>query len=103
MAPSSVKVGDDAKSRLEELQAHIKLETGRKVSLKRLLEVLIEQGFDTREEIADHFASTGWEPLTSEEIERFHQGRIRSGRSVDEEEIDEVLYGSGSEHSVEGA
>lgn len=93
MTPASVKIGDSAKSRLEELQAHIKLETGRKVTLKRLLEVLIEHGYETRDELADHFEEEEWTPLTEEEIERFHSGTESWGLETSHEEIDEILYG----------
>lgn len=95
---TSVKMSDAAKSRLEELQAAIKLETGRKVTQQDLLDVLVEHAFESREEIFDHFRDD-WEPLTEEEIERFHEGTFASGSPLDEEDIDDVLYGSGSEHT----
>lgn len=40
---TSVKMGEKTKSHLEDLQALIKLETGKNVTQQRLLEVLVEK------------------------------------------------------------
>lgn len=63
---TAVKVDDDAKSRLEELQAEIRLETGRNVTQQELLSRLIDDAYESREEIIDSFRDNAV-PLSEEE------------------------------------
>lgn len=89
---TAVKVDEDAKSRLEELQAEIRLRTGEKVTQQELLTRLIDDAYESREEVIDSFrASTV--PLSDTEKEAMARGRISSGVETDEEDIDEILYG----------
>ena len=46
---TAVKVHEDAKSRLEELQAEIRLRTGRAVTQQDLLTRLIDEAYESRE------------------------------------------------------
>lgn len=94
---TSVKMAADTKSRLEELQAEIKLETGTKVTQQELLGRLVDHAFDSREAFIDSVRDDDWEGLAEEEIERFLSGTTASGDPVDEREIDDVLYGSPDE------
>jgi hypothetical protein len=89
---TAVKMDADAKSKLEELQAEIKLKTGKKVTQQEILTQLIESAIESRSEFVDSFrdAETA---LTEEEIRRFNEGQISSGLETDEEDIDEILYG----------
>ncbi len=89
---TSVKMDERTKDRLERLQAEIKLETGRKVTQQELLERLVDTAYEFRSDFIDSFREE-WDGLTDEEIERFLSGTVASGNPVDEEEIDEVLYG----------
>ena len=89
---TAVKVNDDAKSRLEELQAEIRLRTGRGVTQQALLSRLIDNAYASREEVIDSFREERV-PLTGDEIARMRVGRIHSGRTTDEDDIDEILYG----------
>ncbi|PAU84366.1 hypothetical protein CK500_08020 [Halorubrum salipaludis] len=89
---TAVKMDDEAKSKLEELQAEIRLKTGKKVTQQELLSELIETVVDSRSEFIDSFRDGSLE-LSEEEIERFNEGRIASGTETDEEDIDEILYG----------
>ena len=92
---TSVKMDEHTKSRLEELQAEIKLETGRKVTQQELLDRLVDRAFDSKEEFVDSFREGDeWEGLTEEEIERWLSGTTDWGVETTEEEIDEILYGS---------
>ncbi len=92
---TSVKMDEHTKSRLEELQATIKLETGRKVTQQELLDRLVDRAFDSKEEFVDSFREDDeWEGLTEEEIERWLSGTTDWGVETTEEEIDEILYGS---------
>ena len=89
---TAVKVDEDAKSRLEELQAEIRLRTGKRVTQQELLSRLIGDAYDSRDEVIDSFRSSTL-PLSEEEKERMRQGRVSSGVETDEEDIDDVLYG----------
>ncbi|WP_096393781.1 hypothetical protein [Halorubrum trapanicum] len=89
---STVKVDEDAKSRLEELQAEIRLRTGKRVTQQELLSRLISDAYDSRDEVIDSFRSSTL-PLSEEEKERMGQGRVSSGVETDEEDIDDILYG----------
>ena len=89
---TAVKVDEDAKSRLEELQAEIRLRTGKRVTQQELLSRLIGDAYDSRDEVIDSFRSSTL-PLSEEEKEQMRQGRVSSGVETDEEDIDDVLYG----------
>lgn len=54
----AVKVHEDAKSRLEELQAEIRLQTGRTVTRQDLLTRLIDGAYESREEVVASFRDT---------------------------------------------
>lgn len=89
---TAVKVDDSAKSRLEELQAEVRLRTGTKVTQQELLSRLIDEAYESREEVIDSFrASTV--PLSAGEKETMRRGRISSGVETDEADVDDVLYG----------
>jgi hypothetical protein len=99
---TSVKMDERTKSRLEELQALVKLATGRKVSQQELLDRLVEQAYDSREAFVESFEEDDeWEGLGEEEIERWLSGTISSGSSIEEEDIDEVLYGRTDESGTD--
>ncbi len=59
---------------------------------KDRLERLVDTAYEFRSDFIDSFREE-WDGLTDEEIERFLSGTVASGNPVDEEEIDEVLYG----------
>ncbi|GAB3683307.1 hypothetical protein GCM10028857_10660 [Salinarchaeum chitinilyticum] len=88
---ASVKVDDEAKDRLEELQAEIRLETGTDVTQQELLSRLIDDAYSSQAEIVDSFRSSGV-PLSSKEKEAMARRRFASGTETDEEDIDEILY-----------
>jgi hypothetical protein len=89
---TAVKVDEDSKSRLEELQAEIRLRTGTSVTQQELLSRLIDDAHDSRDEVIDSFRSSTL-PLTEEEKAQMRQGRVSSGVETDEDDIDDVLYG----------
>lgn len=88
---TAVKVDEDSKSRLEELQAEIRLRTGKSVTQQELLSRLINDAHDSRDEVIDSFRSSTL-PLNEEEKEQMRQGRVSSGVETDEDDIDDVLY-----------
>ena len=89
---TAVKIDEDAKSRLEELQAEIRLRIGRRVTQQELLSRLIGDAYDSRDEVIDSFRSSTL-PLSEDEKEQMRQGRVSSGVETDQEDIDDVLYG----------
>lgn len=89
---TAVRMDEETKSKLEELQAEIKLKTGKKVTQQEILSRLIDSAVDSRSEFIDSFRD-GEVALTDEEVQQFNKGRIASGVETDEEDIDEILYG----------
>lgn len=89
---TAVKVDEDTKSRLEELQAEIRLRAGRSVTQKELLERLIDDAYESRAEVIDSFRESTV-PLTEAEKAAMQEGRISSGVETDEDDIDDILYG----------
>jgi len=89
---TAVKMDEEAKSRLEELQAEIKLETGRKVTQQEILTKLVDDAYESKSEFVDSFRETTV-PLSEEEIERMNEGTVDSGIETDEDDIDDILYG----------
>ena len=89
---TAVKVDEDAKSRLEELQAEIRLRTGTRVTQQELLTRIIDDAYESHEEVIDSFRESTV-PLSAEEKTAMREGRISSGVETDEEDIDDILYG----------
>lgn len=89
---TAVRMDAETKDRLEELQALIKLETGRKVTQQELLERLVEHGLADRDAIVDAFRTPRL-PLSDDEVEALLAGATDWGVETTEEEIDEILYG----------
>ncbi|MFW5977776.1 MAG: hypothetical protein ACOCP2_00895 [Halohasta sp.] len=89
---TAVKVDENTKSRLEELQAEIRLRAGRSVTQKELLERLIDDAYESRAEIIDSFRQSTV-PLSETEKAAMEEGRFSSGVETDEDDIDDILYG----------
>lgn len=89
---TAVKVDEDAKSRLEELQAEIRLRTGTTVTQQDLLTRLIDEAYESRDEVIDSFRSATV-PLSDAERAAMRRGRFSSGVETEEDDIDDVLYG----------
>lgn len=89
---TAVKIDEGAKSRLEELQAEIRLRTGRNVTQQDLLSRLIDDAYESRDDVIDSFREATV-PLSDAEKEAMQRGRISSGHKTDEEDIDDILYG----------
>jgi len=88
---TSVKIDEETKSRLEELQAEVKLETGRKVTQQELLRRLVDDAYTSTSELIESFRETD-PSLSDEEIEEFLSGTTAGGDPIDEDDIDHVLY-----------
>jgi len=87
---TSVKIGESAKDRLEQLQAEIKLETGRSVTQQELLDHLVDRGLESREDVVDSYRDE-WEGLSEDEIEQWLSGTVASGAPVEEADVDHVI------------
>lgn len=97
---SSVDVSDRTRRRLERLRAAIEVETGREVSQREVLDRIVGQQYDSKEELvtsfcdkADTDSDNDWQGLSEEEVDRFFAGTSDWGFETSEEEIDEILYG----------
>lgn len=88
----AVKLDADAKSRLEELQAEIRLRTGESVTQQELLTRIIDDAYATRDELIDSFREEG-DTLSEEEVATFFEAEFDSGVETDENDIDDILYG----------
>ena len=88
---TAVKVNEDAKSRLEELQAEIRLRAGTRVTQQELLTRLIDDAYESRTEVIDSFRESTV-PLSDVEKRQMQEGRVSSGVETDEDDIDDILY-----------
>ena len=89
---TSVKMDDDTKSRLERLQAEIRLRTGKRVTQQEVLARLVERAIESKADLVDSFREERV-PVPEEDREAFHEGMVSSGVTTSEEDIDDVLYG----------
>ena len=89
---TSVKMDDDTKSRLERLQAEIRLKTGTRVTQQEILARLVENAIESKADLVDSFREQRV-PVPESERDSFHEGMISSGTSTSEDDIDDVLYG----------
>ncbi|WP_226007456.1 hypothetical protein [Natrinema salinisoli] len=89
---TAVEVDERTKSRLEELQAEIRLRTGTNITEQELLTQLINNAYESHDEVIDSFRDTTV-PLSEAEKEAMGRNRFSSGVETDEDDIDEILYG----------
>jgi hypothetical protein len=89
---TAVEIDEETKSRLEELQAEIELRTGKKVTQQEILSQLVRDAHESKSEVVDSFRETTV-PLSDDEREAFHSGTFSSGFEIDEDDIDDILYG----------
>jgi hypothetical protein len=89
---TAVKIREDAKPRLEEIQAEIRLEMRETVTQQGLLWRLIDDADGSRDELIDSIREASV-PLSEAEKKSMHRGRFSSGVETDERDIDDVLYG----------
>ncbi|MUV90341.1 hypothetical protein GJ629_10885 [Halapricum sp. CBA1109] len=89
---TAVKVDEDAKDRLEELQAEIRLKTGERVTQQELLSRLIDDAYESKAAVVDSFRDSAV-PLSDDEKAAMRAGQFSSGVETDEDDIDDILYG----------
>lgn len=88
---TSVKVDDETKSRLERIQAEVRLQTGQNVTQQELLARLVDTALESKAELIESFRPEHV-PLSDDDRAAFHDGMVASGVTTTEEDIDEVLY-----------
>ncbi|UXD21729.1 hypothetical protein IPA_07295 [Ignicoccus pacificus DSM 13166] len=84
----SIKVSRRAKRRLEEMQARLTLETGRKVKLVELIDAIVDVASEDLEKLKVRLGL--WRPLES--AEEVLEELSFEGPEKSSEEVDEVLY-----------
>jgi hypothetical protein len=89
---TSVKVDEDTESRLERLQAEIRLRTGTRVTQQEILARLVERAIESKADLVDSFCDERV-PVSDSEREAFHDGMVSSGVTTAEDDIDDILYG----------
>lgn len=89
---TSVKMDEETKSELEELQAEIRLKTGQQVTQQEILARLVDRAVESKEELIDSFRGELTD-IDADARAAFHDGMISSGTRTAEEDIDEILYG----------
>jgi len=89
---TSVKMDEDTKSDLEELQAEIRLETGKQVTQQDILARIVDHAVRSKPELIDSFRDE-MEPVDTDERAAFHDDMISSGVETTESDIDDELYG----------
>lgn len=89
---TSVKMDENTKSRLERLQAEIRLKTGVRVTQQEVLERLVERAVESKADLVDSFRENRV-PVSDAEREAFHDEMTASGVTTTEDDIDDVLYG----------
>jgi uncharacterized protein (DUF342 family) len=89
---TSVKMDEETKSRLERLQAKVKLETDRRVTQQEILARLVERAVESESDLVDSFREQRV-PVSETDRTAFHDETVASGRETAEDDIDDVLYG----------
>lgn len=88
--PTTVRVKDEDKQVIDRLQARYLLATGKRISIERLISLILETAQQHEDEIIQED-----EPprLTEEETEAFLAAPSDWGVVTRDEDIDDVLYG----------
>ena len=89
---TSVKMDEETKTQLERLQAEIRLKTDQRVTQQELLARLVETATESKADFIDSFRPNRV-PVSEQQRDAFHDGRISSGVTTTEDDIDEILYG----------
>ena len=90
-AAQSVKLSVEAKRLLEELQARLLLETGKRYTLQDILSAAVRLAWRRRGELLAELE--GWRPLGREEAEKLLEEYSFEGPEDASLEVDRVLYG----------
>jgi hypothetical protein len=89
---TAVKMDEETRSTLEELQADSKLRTGKEATQQEILAQRVASAANSRTAFIDSFRDAPTS-LSEAGLARFNEGRIASDGETDEDDIDDVLYG----------
>jgi len=89
---TSVKMDEETKSRLERLQAEIRLQTGQRVTQQEILERLVDDAAASKDEFIDSFRESRV-PVDDGVRDAFHEGTVASGQETTEDDSDDIIYG----------
>lgn len=89
---TSVKLSERGKRKLDALQAELTLKSGRKVSQQELLELVLADAEEHKDELISKVAEQRF-PLTEEEIKKILSLSRDWSVVTSEEDIDRYLYG----------
>lgn len=92
MAATSIKVEAETKRLLDDLQADLTRETGRKVTLQELTRALAEMASENRSRLIATFVDRP-RRLTKAQVDRLLALRIDAPIDVKPEELDDFIYG----------
>lgn len=87
---TTVRLHEEDKKIIDRLQARYRLETGDRISIEKLISLILETAQRHEDEI---ILEDRPRQATSEEIKRFHSAAADWGVETTEDEIDDVLYG----------
>jgi hypothetical protein len=92
MGSTSIKVQEDTKLALDDLQAEVTTALGRKVTLQELAAVLAELGLRERDRVLAAFADRP-RKLTAAQLRRLMALRIETPIATDAADLDGLIYG----------
>ena len=90
---TSVKLSEQGKRKLDALQAEVTLKSGSKVSQQELLDLLLAEAEERKDELISKVAKGQRFPLTEEQIKKILSLPRDCGVVTSEEDIDKYLYG----------
>ncbi len=77
---------EETKSRLEQLQAEIRLKTGKQVTQQEILERLVNDAAESKDEVIDSFRDSRV-PVDDNAHKAFHEGTVASGPETTKDDI----------------
>lgn len=93
MAITTVRISDDASRKLDQLQARLRLKTGRRVTKQSIIEGLVERALEEEEPVILLKAPNY--PLPKQIQKMILEAPFDWGLETREEDIDRILYGEG--------
>ena len=93
VAITTVRISDDASRKLDQLQARLRLKTGRRVTKQSIIEGLVERALEEEEPVI--LLKAPKYPLPKKIQKMILEAPFDWGVETREEDIDRLLYGEG--------
>lgn len=90
---TTVKLSDNAKQKLDILQAEIFLSSSKNISKQQLLEEIIDLSTEEKEKLLAQLVSEIQYPLSDQDIQSIMKTTKDWGVETKEEDLDKILYG----------